>query len=374
MPLASWYTSAPNPRRAGFRYRCLYPLQALQACNLPVELFNSAHSKRYTSVVFDAWSVFPSVASDTSQADYVIKLAEQLKQNGTHIILDNCDNPFSDYSDPAWQEGLTRLRTLFNLADTLVTCSEALIDILKPHCTLPAKIAFIDDPVEDRIVYPNDSLLNSILSPTRKLNWLRYLKHAAKLKLDQLQGRTPLVWFGNHGTQFAEGGMLDLLRLQNLLEELALQYPISLSIISNNPKKFAQNFHSWSIPVHYLEWDRITFLPALRLHKICLIPATLNEFTTGKSTNRPVLALYHGLNVIADPIPSYLELQNFMYIGNWENALKSYLATPSLGKTHLEQAQAFIKTHYTLPVIAEKWRQLLFKENTQNILPTATTK
>ena len=360
MNRVSWHIANNNPRRAGLRYRCLYPMEELKRRHVAAEIFDAAHEAQYQSVVFDAWSAFPSVASSAVAAG-IVPLMRRLKRQGTHLVIDNCDNPFVRTPNEEWYLAQERLREMMRLADTLTSCTPELVELLRTQCTLPERIHIIRDPIEERIRYPDDNLLKAVFSPTRKLSWIRYLEHAWQVGRDRRQGRTPLVWFGNHGNRFAEGGMLDLLQLREMLESLDTVSPISLSVISNHKHKFDAHIRDWTFPTHYLEWDRITFLAALRLHRICLIPSSPTEFSLGKSANRPTLALHHGLNVVCDGVPSYRELSGFVMIDDWERGLSAYLGDPALCAKHLRAANDFIEQRYLLPAVAEEWRKVLFQ-------------
>lgn len=359
MRRASWVVTNYNPRSAGLRYRCLYPMAELQRRGYAVERYDPVRKRTYECVVLNGWSVFPSVAS-TDSANDIVRLAQQLKDQGARIILDNCDNQFVNAPNEKWRLAQERLRTLLCLADTLVTCSAELVDLLAKHSILPEHVEVIGDPVEEIIRVPGDTYLRSMLSPARKLSWMRHFRHALSIYEDHVKGRVPLVWFGSHGNNFAEGGMLDLLQVRELLEDIHERQPISLTIISNHKQKYLDNFSAWRIPTRYVEWDRVTFVKTLRLHKICLIPAARNAFTRGKSANRPAMALFHGLNVICDPVPSYYEFRDCISIGDWKGGLQTYLSDESLRKSHLAEGQAIVRSRYELRVIAECWRKVLF--------------
>jgi hypothetical protein len=185
--------------------------------------------------------------------------------------------------------------------------------------------------------------------------------------IERRLGRTPLVWFGSHGNPFSDVGMLDLLRVAGTLEEINRRYPISLTVISNHRSKFESHFAGWKIPVHYLDWDRVTFLAALRLHDISLIPIGVNDFTRCKSANRLILSLFHGLAVVADDIPSYREFCEVARIADWREGLTAYVADPRVRERDVAGGRLLINERYSLSAIAQHWRQALFPA----LLPSA---
>lgn len=312
------------------------------------------------TLVFDAWTLFTTTNSNAN-AEAVVELAEAAKAKGAHIVLDNCDNQFAGVTDsPAWGHGLDRLRRLGRAADVIVSCSQALSDAMQAQIGGQARHVVIDDPIEERIDYADDSYIKSLLSPRQKLAWLRLLRHRVALAKGQIAGRTPLVWFGSHGNQFSLGGMSDVLKLRPVLERVAELHPISLTVISNQRKKFDADFRHWSIPTYYLEWDRVTFLRALKLHEVAIIPSIDNAFTRCKSSNRLTLSIHHGLSVVADPIPSYQAYAAVARLGDWDRNLRALLADGQDRKFNLPHHRAFVSARNSLVQIAGNWDALLF--------------
>lgn len=358
---ARWVVPVVNPRRAGLRYRCLYPLQELLGQGRAVGIWQDGEAiDPSLTLVFDAWTVFPTISS-SSVAERVVALAEAAKLKGARIVVDNCDNQFSSAAESTeWKHGLDLLRRLARTADVFVTSSQALSDAMQAHLETSAQFRVVDDPIEESIIYPGDRFLNSLLSPRRKLAWMRLLLLRVNLAADQIVGRAPLVWFGSHGNQFSPGGMADILPLRPVLERIAESHPISLTIISNQRKKFDDYFQRWRIPTRYLEWDRVTFLSALRMHEISVIPSVDNAFTRCKSSNRLTLSIHHGLSVVADPIPSYQAYADVAKIGDWENSLRSLLMDVRGRKVDLARCQNFVRQRNSLAHIAAQWDSLMF--------------
>lgn len=356
-----WVVPIVNPRRASLRYRCLYPMQELERSGRDVDIWQDGeHVDASLTLVFDAWTLFTTTNSNAT-AVAVVELAEAAKAKGAYIVLDNCDNQFAGVTDsPDWAQGLGRLRRLGRAADVIVSCSQALSDAMQAQIGGRARHIVIDDPIEERIDYPDDSYIKSLLSPRQKLAWLRLLRHRVALAGGQIEGRTPLVWFGSHGNQFSPGGMSDVLKLRPVLERVAELHPISLTVISNQRKKFDADFQHWSIPTYYLEWDRVTFLSALRMHEISIIPSIDNAFTRCKSSNRLTLSIHHGLSVVADPMPSYQAYAAVARLGDWESNLRALLAEGRNRKLNFPHLRAFVKARNSLAQIAGIWDALLF--------------
>jgi hypothetical protein len=361
VPRTRWVVPVMNPRRASLRYRCIYPMQELARRGRNALIWTDSEPLDASmTLVFDAWTLFTTTNSNAA-ADAVVSLAAQAKAKGARIVVDNCDNQFASASaSDDWDRSLIRLRRLGELADIFVTCSQPLSDAMQSQIPGPARHVVVDDPIEEKIEYPGDSVIKSVFSLNKKLAWCRLLQLRAALVADKLAGRTPLVWFGSHGNHFAPGGMNDVLRLRSTLEQANNAYPISLTIISNQRGKFNANFSDWILPTRYLEWDRVTFLAALRLHEISIIPVADNEFTRCKSSNRLTLSIHHGLSVIADPIPSYLPYATVAALGNWDTNLDHLLANKAIRRSNGRRCREFVDAKNGLQQIASDWEALLF--------------
>lgn len=348
---AAWYVMDKNPRKAGLRYRCLYPMECLASDGYDVSFYVAGQT--FDVVIFDAWDLF---SSDWKQLQKLLATWGTLRKSGTRLVLDNCDNQFAGEHDAAWSNGCKYLRELAEQADTVVVCSEFLAGVMQNQCKLAKPAVVIGDPVETQIRYPGDSIFRSLFSIGRKVSWARYLRHRAWIN----PRRTPLVWFGFHGVGSAKSGMANLLAIRSELESVNLAYPLSLTIISNNKKKFEQIFNDWNFPVAYLEWDRITFMAAMRLHTICLLPSAVNNYTAAKSANRVVTALSCGLNVICDEIPSYKIFSGAVQFGDWRKNTELFINDPEMRLRQIASGVDLVAREFSLPAIAGKWRLVFF--------------
>lgn len=357
-PLIGWHVPSMNERRAGLRYRCLYPMAELSRQGVAAERFQVERSAHYTHLVLDAWNLFPSV-SDADQVRQLLELVQTQRRLGTRIVVDNCDNQFANIPDTAWALACEQLRSLARSADTVLCCSQELAGVMQRQCGLAQTPTVVEDPIETEIRYASDRWWRSLLSPGRKRSWWRHLTHRRRLAAERAAGITPLVWFGAHGNQFAEGGMLDLLRVVPVLQQLAQGHRLSLTVISNHAGKFEQHFSRLGFPSHYLEWDRVTFLDSLRLHEIALLPMSMNDFTRCKSANRMALSLYHGLNVVADPLPAYRRFAGCSQQDDWLGGLQAYLQDAALRRSHRQSGRDLAWQAFSPARIAQQWRQAL---------------
>lgn len=336
----AWRPSSLDPWVASARLRCLSPLAEFRSRGYPVELFDPKHIDRYSAVIYS--KLYDNDSYDEARA---------LRKMGIGIVFDLCDNRFYNPQGlPYWKDAAERLRRMMQAADRLVASTETLAEVMAGELPKPRPVTIIGDAVETSI--------RGCAGPV----WQRWF-HVRKLNrlLDELgregeEGRVPLVWFGNHGSPYADGGMLDLLKVRPLLEKMNLRYPLSLTVISNSRKKYHQAIQPWPIPTRYLPWHPETFLPALQAHCIAVIPISVNPFTRCKTNNRLALSLQAGLAVVADSIPSYLAFDESCYLDDWEAGLESYLSDPELRRHDIGIGRAIVAKKWTLDCIVGRWR------------------
>lgn len=337
--------------------RCFNPLRWLQAHQLPVAIYQPGVPHHFDVVLLQAWSVF-ATSSDGMDPDAVLQQVQQLRDQGISIVVDNCDNQFyNPQQDVAWDAQVVRLRALLGMADALVCATDAVLEITREQgFTQPGHV--VGDAVESQAeLQLGDSWLRRYLNPKRWPSLRKAAEHKAWVAQQRASGHIPLVWFGNHGVGYAEGGMLDLLKLQAQLEQMYPTRPVSLTVMSNHRGKYEQHIQPWRIPTRYVDWDRTTFLELLRVHEVAVVPVQLNDFTRCKSNNRVATALQNGLNVVADSIPAYEPLRPYCLLDDWQN-LSAYLQTHDLRKSQLQSATAYLQAHCSQAAVAQQWRQV----------------
>jgi glycosyltransferase involved in cell wall biosynthesis len=237
------------------------------------------------------------------------------------------------------------------LVDAVSVSTSALARLLAEEVRGLRPPTVIGDAVETAITCDSGTRWSRWRSG-RRLRWLQH-----EIAHDRTQDRVPLIWFGNHGSPYAEGGMLDLLRIQGVLEAASRRHPVSLTVISNSRRKFLQAVAPWRIPTRYVEWHPSTFLSALALHAIAVIPSADNPFTRCKTNNRLALALAMGLAVVADPVPSYEPFARVTRIGDWENGLEDYLSSPEARARDVAAGKELVFRDWSIERIADQWQQ-----------------
>lgn len=243
---------------------------------------------------------------------------ELKRQFGTRLFLDLCDNHFyfKEYSPEASRRA-AELDVAVRSVDHVIASTDYLADVIRARPQMNTPVSVIEDLVEfPRPGHPLDALRH----PRRYLE-LRRLKFWLEKTAPDIRHR--LVWFGNHGGGFADGGMNDLGTIKSTLEAIHRQYAISLTVISNSREKFKALVRGWSVPARYMEWNETFISPALLLHGVSVIPISRNPFTLAKSPNRVETSLVHGLGVVADRIPSYDKYRDAIYLDDWQAGLEA---------------------------------------------------
>jgi glycosyltransferase involved in cell wall biosynthesis len=163
-----------------------------------------------------------------------------------------------------------------------------------------------------------------------------------------------LVWFGNHGSKYAKGGLEELRRIRPNLEEAHRTTPLKLTVVSNSREHYESVLAGAAFPHAYREWDRLHFVNLLRNFDLSLIPASPTAFAISKSNNRLLLALSAGVPVIADPIPDYLPWEGHFLAGDWAN-LGLQLRQLGSQREVVQGAQNRIKAEYSADAVGKRW-------------------
>jgi hypothetical protein len=278
--------------------------------------------------------------------------ARSLREScGTKLVLDLCDNHFFNGAGEAnWGARAHALRSAVGAVDRVVASSAALAEVVASEVPGHPPIEVVGDAAEEPAMAPG-------FAPR--------LRHAVaewrlwRLQRDLAFAHVPwprrAVWFGNHGSPNAEGGMNDLLLVKHALEHECASSPLSLTVISNSKPKFLQLRSSWPTPIFYLPWNASSFSRALRLHSVCLLPIRPNPFTACKTSNRIAAALLHGLAVIADPIPSYQEFAPFVYLGDWTASLRAAMGPAAEVRSRVDRGADHVRRLHSIDKIADSW-------------------
>ncbi len=339
-----WWPHTDDPQVASYRLRCLQIVTALRHAGVDAGLYRGEYEAP------PAVLVLSKRYDERSLAD-----AQALRDRaGTRLVLDLCDNHFHvDNADPKLLQRAERLRGAVRSVDRVVTSSAALAEVVATEASAPGGVTVIPDATE----LP--------FEPGGLARWREPRAECALAKLRialQASGVPParrLLWFGNHGSAGAEGGMSDLLRIRKALHDAHGRQPLCLTVISNHAGKFAELIATWTLPAFYLPWHAQSFSRAARLHGGAVIPVGLNPFTRCKTNNRVATAFLHGLNVIAGATPSYAEFAACAVLDDWPRGLGSYLDDTARRAADIDAGRRLVERRYSVDAVAASWRALV---------------
>ena len=319
--MIAWKSASLDPRIASFRFRVEKPLAALKERGHEAELFQVEALNDYSAVVF---------SKSYSAED--LRMAQSVKERGGKVIFDLCDNHFYNPAElPRYARARREMLTMMKLAHR-VTCST------------PALAAVIGEVTEGRI---SPLVISDIAerAPSAAPG-----DHASPFNL---------LWFGSHGSPNAPSGMADLLLIRKLLEDLARETPLRLTVCSNSRAKFNEIVAPFQMPTRYVEWSiphqAAEFIEA----DAVVLPVTLNPFTACKTHNRLSSALYAGRPVVATAIDSYREFAPFCSLDDWNEGLRRCIADPGGEAARAALARPYIDERYSAGAIAPNWEAAL---------------
>ena len=339
-----WWPHTDDPQVASYRLRCLQIVAALRRAGVDADLYRSEREEP------------PAVLVLSKRYDpRSLTEAQALRQRtGTRLVLDLCDNHFHvDNADPKLLQRREHLREAVQSVDRVVTSSTALAEIVATQVATSSQVTVIPDAIE-RPFEPG--ILARWHEP--RAEWA-----LARLRMAlQASGVPParrLLWFGNSGSAGAQGGMSDLLRIRTALHDAHSRRPLCLTVISNDAGKFSELIGDWTVPAFYLPWHGHTFSRAAQLHGAAVIPVGLNPFTRCKTNNRVATAFLHGLNVIADAVPSYADFAACTVLNDWPRGLGTYLDDATQRAADVDAGRRLLERRYSPDAVAASWRQLL---------------
>ena len=90
-----------------------------------------------------------------------------------------------------------------------------------------------------------------------------------------------------------------------------------------------------------------------------VLPVTDDRHSQCKGNNRPIDALQQGRIVLTNPgIPSYDDMIESLFIGNFYETYKVMIENPSLVLAKIRNGQSLIDQHYTPKAVGKKWEQV----------------
>ncbi len=325
-----------NYNIASYRLRCLSVINGLNSLGESVSLYKKGDtpdilvlSKRY----------------DEQSIEHALELK---KKYNVKIYVDICDNHFYyNRPDPIAINRALTLKKAIQSVDYVIASTTYLADVISKETGGATPIVVAGD-------------LTELPTRSKKIYLLKYFKYYRRYRLLKLQlnklgtnKERRLVWFGNHGSQFTNGGMNDLHDITSYLEKMNNVRPISLTVVSNNEEKYEALAKQWQFQSFYIQWNKMFFSDILLLHGISIIPIKQNPFTLAKTNNRVTTSLMHGLDVFTDEIGDYLPFSDHIHIEKWDT-----LST--FENIHLHNSDFFNDKYwkkYNLDII-KKWENI----------------
>lgn len=331
----AWHADSYDTTLASIRYRLIAPLEALMARGVSIARHDRAPDAS-DAIIFCK-----------SQSAAALDIAERARSGGRAIVYDLCDNLFAAHrAGHVGEARLARHRTFLSLATHITFATPALAE----------QIAIEMPSLTDRRHVVPDVLDTGPPElegqPTLAERW-------ELARLDRFLARHPdalhCVWFGKSLGRESGYAHLDA-AVARLAEHAG---PVTLTVVSNARFRLWRAAARWSLPVHYMPWRLSTARVALARHRVAIVPVGLNDYTTGKTINRPATAILAGLGVVADAIPSYEELRPFIALGDWPGGLDAYAAWSPATQAKLAEARSMLTKRYGADAVATRWQTVL---------------
>jgi hypothetical protein len=321
--MIGWLASSSDEEVASVRYRTLWPLTGLRQRGRAVSLYQPGAQRLYSGLIF---------SKRAQPAD--LYLAKKARARGTAIIFDLCDNHFyNPKSLPVYEALRTRLRRMLEMSDRVICSTERLAGVVQEELGSATDVVVVGDFVE-RIAIPKSA------SPSRR-------------------DRPMLLWFGSHGSDNADSGMLDLLKIADDLRRQFERAPFELVVVSNNRAKFDAYIAPLPLATRYLPWQRETFADLLGRAAAVLLPLSDNPFVACKTHNRISLALTAGVPVVGDLIQSYAEFSPYAYLGDWRQGLEAVVERPRAARSRARRARAYVDEVWSPSRVLDAWEAAL---------------
>lgn len=338
----AWWPHTTNRSTASYRLRCAQIVQSLRSQGMASAEWQPGMPAPQVLVLCKRY--------DPSSLETVLQLKAQ---HGTRLVLDLCDNHFYTTSErPMWQTRTENLRRAVQSVDMVIASTLALAAVIRAECPQAPRIEVIGDAAE-LPVFDIPHTLRGLLAVWRLNRLENRLQRLAPERVRRV------VWFGNHGSGYADGGMSDLASVRTQLETAHGRWPLHLTVVSNSRRTFSQVTAGWKIPTTYIPWQAENFSRVLALHGTCIIPIRSNPFTSCKTNNRVATALLHGLSVVADSIPSYEEFSSYITLGNWEGGLENALRGSEKNICQCTDGANYVRTQFSLEKITQEWKMAM---------------
>lgn len=335
---------------ASVRYRGLLPACALQDLGWGIEFSSPEDAGVPTADL--AIAVKPLLQSESDWA-------QRARHSGMPLVMDLCDNIFVEGYGA--QNGLIAERFRKTVPGAIVTVpTEAMRQVVIRNTSVDgARVLLVPDIVETPSLLRRQRAMigQSPGWPEVAFNaGLRGIRGLAQ----KLPGRRPiLVWFGNHGADYGNFGLSDLLLFADALHRASVHHGAQLWIMSNHRQRYEAVAAKLPIRSRYFEWSVAGVEALLVAADVCLVPNSLDAFSRTKSANRALKALSAGVPVVATATPAYDGLESAVWLANPADGVVTYLEDAAMREVHLGEAQRLIDRDHSMPALRSAMTNVL---------------
>lgn len=314
----SWLTKSRSNNLASYRMRVLIPALKLQEYGYESKIF-------IKKIPISVKSDFIVLSKYYNENALQCVLSQKEKHN-TKIILDICDNQFSEIGTPyiSKRKAQKWIELLLEHIQCITVPSMDLKRLFIQTFNYPQEKIFI---IEDCIDTPEKFI--QIFHPNYFFSNLIFLFF--KNRINSYPQKSRFIWFGASGKEKGLGidALIDNVDIIN--KALCSIDRSSLTIVSNSYKKYSTFKKLTNFKTFYIPWDNSTAQKILGMHNIFLLPSIFNEMTIGKSANRVMTALTNELEVVGDILPSYEIFSDYIqHPFNYENIILAHKKTENL--------------------------------------------
>jgi hypothetical protein len=352
----TWLPANRNPAYAGVRLRCLLPISELQRAVCRVRLHGGTAGTIPELVVVQAKWLLDAGSPQMLN----VRLAElhSLKLAGARLMLDSFDNYFVNrFGDSERAALLQAYRRALPIFDAFSVSSPGLLPLLREAIGDARPVHVIGDPVEVPGMHRQYESVLLRWNPRRWPNHLEAWRSRREVSRRRRHA-TQCLWFGNHGSSYATGGLDELRRIVPALNAAFTRHRFELTVVSNSFERYREVLMGATFDHRYWEWDRIHFAGFAREHDLVLLPVPADSFGAAKSDNRLLLPLSLGVPVVSDAIPAYLPWQQHFARAGWDQ-LHDLTSDLEPWRQRAHAAWPAISRTRSLEAIGRSWRDCI---------------
>ena len=276
---------------------------------------------------------------------------------GLPVAVDLCDNIFIDGYGGQGDAIARRFASTAAAATCVTVPTSALRRAVIAATGLPGeRVLVLPDIVETPALVRRQRRM--LGQPVGRLAAVRE-RLARGLRRPRWRSAPRLFWFGNHGAAYASFGLSDLLLFREALEEAASRHGAELWVVSNHRARFDALAAQLRIRTRYFEWSPTAVDELLPAVDVCLVPNSLDPFSSTKSANRALKALAAGVPVVATPTSAYEGLEQALWLADPVEGISAYLSDPKMRLSHLQQARRAIARDHSIGALRAALRPLL---------------